>query len=82
MHIKQLIFYRVLDRFKLRERNDLILLIRIAFYDNVWVLSKNFQEIKLFIFHCSFITLAQKTTMRLQIVRFLETFRGPFLELK
>ena len=38
-------------------------------------LNKNFQEIKLFICHCSFITLAQKTTMRLQIVRFLETFR-------
>ena len=31
--------------------------------------------IKLFICHCSFITLAHKTTMRLQIVRFLETFR-------
>ena len=40
-----------------------------------WFLNKNFQEIKLFICHCSFITLAQKTTMRLQIVRFLETFR-------
>ena len=38
-------------------------------------LSKTFQKIKLFICHCSFITLAQKTTMRLQIVRFLETFR-------
>ena len=38
-------------------------------------MDKNFQEIKLFICHCSFITLAQKTTMRLQIVRFLETFR-------
>ena len=38
-------------------------------------MNKNFQEIKLFICHCSFITLAQKTTMRLQIVRFLETFR-------
>ena len=38
-------------------------------------LNKHFQEIKLFICHCSFITLAQKTTMRLQIVRFLETFR-------
>ena len=38
-------------------------------------LNKNFQEIKLFICQCSFITLAQKTTMRLQIVRFLETFR-------
>ena len=38
-------------------------------------LNKNFQEIKLFICHCSFITLAQKTTMSLQIVRFLETFR-------
>ena len=37
-------------------------------------LNKNFQEINLFICHCSFIT-AQKTTMRLQIVRFLETFR-------
>ena len=41
-------------------------------------------KIKLFIGHFSFITLAQKTSMRLQIVRFLETFRrtGPFLELK
>ena len=38
-------------------------------------MNKNFQEIKLFICHCSFITLAQKTTMRLQIVRFQETFR-------
>ena len=28
-----------------------------------------------FFCHCSFITLTQKTTMRLQIVRFLETFR-------
>ena len=38
-------------------------------------MNKNFQEIKLFIWHCLFITLAQKTTMKLQIVRFLETFR-------
>ena len=38
-------------------------------------LNKSFQEIKLFICHCSFITLAQKTTMRLPIVIFLETFR-------
>ena len=38
-------------------------------------LNKNFQEIKLFICHCSLTTLAQKTTMRLQIMRFLETFR-------
>ena len=38
-------------------------------------LNKIFQEIKLFICHCSFITLPQKTTMVLQIVRFLETFR-------
>ena len=38
-------------------------------------LNKNFQEIKFFIWHSSFITLAQKTTIRLQIVRFLETFR-------
>ena len=47
----------------------------LLFRINVWDLNKNFQEIKLFICHCSFITLAQKTTMRLQIVRFLETFR-------
>ena len=38
-------------------------------------LNKNFQEIKLFICHCSFITLAQKTTMRRKIEIFLETFR-------
>ena len=39
-------------------------------------LNKKFQEIKLIICYCSFIiTLVQKTTMRLQIVRFLETFR-------
>ena len=38
-------------------------------------LNKNFQEINWFICHCSFITLAQETTMTLQIVRFLETFR-------
>ena len=38
-------------------------------------MNKNFQEIKFFICHCSFITLAQKTTMRLQIVRLLDTLR-------
>ena len=38
-------------------------------------LNKNFQEINLFICHCSFITLAQETTLTPQIVRFLETFR-------
>ena len=42
---------------------------------NWWGLNKNFQEIKLFICHCSFITLAQKTTMRLQIVILLDTLR-------
>ena len=36
---------------------------------------KNFREINLFFRHVFFITLAQKTTMRLQTVRFLETFR-------
>ena len=69
-------FYHVLDRFNLRERNDLTCLTPIVFLGLTdGVLNKNFQEIKLFICHCSFITLAQKTTMRLQIVRFLETFR-------
>ena len=38
-------------------------------------LNKNFQKIKLFTCHCSFITLAQKTTIELEIARFWETFR-------
>ena len=71
VHLK-LFFCHGLDRFNLPEHNDLTCLTQIAFYG---FLNKNFQEIKLFICHCSFITLAQKTTMRLQIVRFLETFR-------
>ena len=41
---------------------------------NYGFLNKNFQEIKLFICHCSFITLAQKTTMRLRTDR--EIFRN------
>ena len=39
------------------------------------VLNKTFQEINLFISHWSFLALAQKTTVLLQIVRFWETFR-------
>ena len=39
-------------------------------------MNKHFQEIKLIICHCSFITLAEKKSMRLQIVWFLQTFRG------
>ena len=35
-------------------------------------LNKSFQEIKLFICYCSFITLAQNTIVRLQIERLLE----------
>ena len=38
-------------------------------------LNKNFKEIKLCICRCSFITLAQNTIVRLQIVRFLEALR-------
>ena len=50
---------------------DLLLRINLWFF---W--TKKIQEIKLIICYCSFIiTLVQKTTMRLQIVRFLETFR-------
>ena len=67
VHLK-LIFCHVLDRFNLCERNDLTCLTRIAFRINLWVFV-------CFFCHCSFITLTQKTTMRLQIVRFLETFR-------
>ena len=40
-------------------------------------LNKNFQEIKIFICHCSFITLAQKSTYR-EIFRNIQT--GPFLD--
>ena len=61
-------FYHVFDRFNLSYTNCFLGL-------TYRFLNKNFQEIKLFICHCSFITLAQKTTMRLQIVRSLETFR-------
>ena len=64
VHLK-LFFCHGLDRFNLPEHNDLTCLTQIAFYG---FLNKNFQEIKLFICHCSFITLAQKATMRLQIV--------------
>ena len=45
-------------------------------------LNKSFQEMKLFICYCSFITLAQNTIVRLQIVRLLEklmTGYPPFL---
>ena len=72
VHLK-LIFCHVLDWFNLREPSDLTCLMRIAL--TYGILNKNFQEIKLFTCHCSFITLAQKTTTRLQMVRFLETFR-------
>ena len=72
VHLK-LIFCHVLDWFNLREPSDLTCLMRIAL--TYGILNKNFQEIKLFTCHCSFITLAQKTTTRLQMVRFLGTFR-------
>ena len=72
VHLK-LIFCHVLDWFNLREPSDLTCLMRIAL--TYGILNKNFQEIKLFTCHCSFITLAQETTTRLQMVRFLETFR-------
>ena len=72
VHLK-LIFCRVLDWFNLSERNDLTCLMQIAL--TYGILNKNFQEIKLFTCHCSFITLAQKTTTRLQMVRFLQTLR-------
>ena len=76
VHLK-LIFCHVLDRFNLRERNDLTCLTRTVFLGLTYgFLNKHFQEtIKLFICNCSFIALAEKTTTRLQIVRFLETFR-------
>ena len=67
VHLK-LFFCHGLDRFNLPEHNDLTCLTQIAFYG---FLNKNFQEIKLFICHCSFITLAQKTTMRLQMFLYM-----------
>ena len=73
-----LIFCYVLNRFNLLERiHDPVCVTRIAltYWLTYRLLNNNFQEIKLFICHSSFITLTQKTTMRLQIVRFLETFR-------
>ena len=45
-------------------------------------LNKNFQEIKLFICHCSLTTLAQKMTMRQKIVISVETFRQGFSWIK
>ena len=58
----------MLDRFNLRERNDLTCLTPIVFLGLTdGVLNKNFQEIKLFICHCSFITLAQKTFLELKL---------------
>ena len=79
MHLKS-IFCHLLDRFNLTCLN---LSYRNCFLGLTYgFLNKNFQEIKLFICHCSFITLAQKTTMRLQIVRFLETFRRALSSIK
>ena len=66
-------FLPFLSRFNLPERIHVpVSVTRIAFWINLWVLNKNFQVIKLFIYHCSLITLAQSTIVRLQIVRFLE----------
>ena len=52
-----------------------------------FLIKKKSQEIQLFICHCSFITLAQNTIGRRQIVRFLETLQTcytvlPILELE
>ena len=76
-HLK-LIFWHLLSGFNLRERiHDAVSVTRIAFRINLWVFNKNSQVIKLFICHCSFITLAQYT-----IVSFLDTLQtgySPFL---
>ena len=77
----KLIFYHVLSRFNLRERiHDPVFCYANYFLELTFgFFVKNFQEIKLFICHCSFITLAQKTT-----VRFLETLQtgySPFLNI-
>ena len=84
----KLIFCHVLSRFNLRfnlrkrTQEPFSIILDLFFRINLWVFDKNFQEIKLFICHCSFITLAQNTIVRLQITRFLETLQTkyfPFL---
>ena len=50
-----------------------LVLHELLFRINSWILNKQFKVINLFICYCSFITLAQKTIVSLQMVRFLET---------
>ena len=86
VHLK-LIFCHLLSRFNLRfnlrERTQepFSVILDLFFRINLWVFDKNFQEIKLFICHCSFITLAQNTIVRLQIIRFLETLQTKYFPL-
>ena len=70
----KLISCHVLSWFNLRERiQDPVSVIReLLFRINFWVLNLRFQEIRLFICQCSFITQAQNTIVRLQSVRFFE----------
>ena len=53
-----------------------LVLRELLFWINLWVFEQKFWRtyFKFFICHCSFTTLAKKTTMRQQILRFLETF--------
>ena len=66
VHLKLLIFCHVLSRFNLRATDPRSSLCYancfLGLTSGFW--NKNFQEINLFICHCSFITLAQKTAVR------------------
>ena len=65
----------MLCRFNLREWKRSSLCYANCFLELTYAfLNKTFHEIKLFICHCSFIILGQKTTVRLQIVRCLDVF--------